>query len=348
MFTMLIVDDHKHLVESLATTIPWEQYGITRVYQAYSGQEALELVTQQPVDILITDIRMPVMSGLELIEAVRGLHHPATDCVLLTGYSDFQYAKRAVELQAVNYLLKPVRDEELLETIQRITARRREQQAAEHQVTQLKADLLEARTEAKQTLQEERNRIAYDIHDIVGHTLTTTLLQIEAAKLLIQKNEPEGMVRLTQSQELVRKSLQDIREAVRMMKWPNEHADLEEDLRSFIAEAEKAAGITVECSIELPERITDSYSRKAIYHALQEGLTNGIRHGGARAFRFRLIQLGRELIFLLWNDGTPFDSENQGFGLPAMQDRVRQAGGTLTIGPSSEPDGTLLTIHIPR
>ncbi|MFD0675660.1 MULTISPECIES: response regulator [unclassified Paenibacillus] len=357
MFSILIVDDHKHLVESMATTIPWENFEVTHVYQAYSGQQALELINRHHIHILITDIRMPVMSGLELIEQVR-TRWPAIDCILLTGYADFQYAKRAVELQAVNYLIKPVRDEELLLSISKITEqqkhRMREQaelertkEALEHQLPQLKAELLAARTHAEQSVIEERNRIVHDIHDIVGHTLTATLVQIEAARQLIIRNDEKGLYRLEQSQQLIRKSLDDIRVAVRVMKQPDEEADLESQLRRFIQEAEQTADITVNCMIDLPVPVTDPFYMKVVYHALQEGITNGIRHGNGHYFQLRLHIQDEELRFSLWNDGRPYDTTEMGFGLTGMYERVKQLGGTLLLTASADPIGTLLLIRIP-
>ncbi|MDF2961333.1 MAG: yxjM [Paenibacillus sp.] len=357
MFSILIVDDHKHLVESMATTIPWEQYEVTQVYKAYSGQQALETISRNHIHILITDIRMPVMSGLELIEEVRK-NWPFIDCILLTGFAEFQYAKRALELQAVNYLIKPVRDEELLHSIRTITGHQKQRmreeeeriqtkEAVEHQLPQLKADLLAARTHAEQSVIEERNRIVHDIHDIVGHTLTATLVQIEAARQLIVRNEQEGLQRLEQSQQLIRKSLEDIRTAVRVMKQPDESMDLESQLRRFIHEAEQTADITVNSRIDLPDPVTDSYLKKVIYHALQEGITNGIRHGNGHYFQLRLQVQDGELRFTLWNDGAPYHDAEMGFGLTGMHQRVKQLGGVLRITASTDPVGTLLNIIIP-
>jgi two-component system sensor histidine kinase ChiS len=332
MFSILIVDDHKHLVESMAMTIPWAEHGVTEVHQAYSGQEALAVIASTRIDIIVTDIRMPVMSGLELIERVRSLS-PDTDCILLTGYAEFQYAKRAVELQAVDYLIKPVRDEELLNSIRKITEKQTKRRAV--------------RQEAERAVLEERNRIAQDIHDIVGHTLTTTLIQIEAAKRLIVRNEQEGLNRLEKSQELVRQGLEDIRQTVSQIKQPGHNGDLKAELERLIVKAEQAAHITVSRHIELPGPVQPSLLCKTIYHALQEGITNGIRHGRASRFQFRLTVEDGKLLFSLWNDGIPYHDELSGFGITAMKERVEQLGGSITISPSDCPAGTKLRIVAP-
>lgn len=120
MFTLMIVDDHEHIVDSLAATLPWEDVHIQHVYRAYSGIEAMQLIEKHHVDILVTDIRMPVMNGLELIEQAKAIQ-PHMQCILLTGYAQFEYAKRAIELQAIDYLIKPVKDDELLHIVGNIT-----------------------------------------------------------------------------------------------------------------------------------------------------------------------------------------------------------------------------------
>jgi two-component system response regulator YesN len=113
---LLLVDDETYVTDSLKATIPWEALGISEVYAAASAAEALRLLERRPVDILVTDIRMPEMDGLELIERVSA-RWPNVRCLLLTGHTDFEYAKRAIRLQAFDYILKPVNDEEFMRSI---------------------------------------------------------------------------------------------------------------------------------------------------------------------------------------------------------------------------------------
>lgn len=130
MNSLLVVDDEKHYADSLADTIPWTTLGITRVLKAYSASEALALMESFPVDILMTDIHMPRMNGLELIEQARR-RLPQLKCLLLTGYADFDYARKAIELQALDYLMKPAKDEQLLESMGRIVRQLDQERAIE-------------------------------------------------------------------------------------------------------------------------------------------------------------------------------------------------------------------------
>lgn len=116
MIEILLVDDESYVTESLVKTIPWQELGVSQVYQAASPSEALTIMEEQGIDILVTDIRMPEMSGLQLIETVRE-RWPNIRYMLLTGHSDFDYAKKAIQLQALDYLLKPVNDAAFIQSL---------------------------------------------------------------------------------------------------------------------------------------------------------------------------------------------------------------------------------------
>ncbi|AWB45516.1 DNA-binding response regulator [Paenibacillus sp. CAA11] len=116
MFSILLVDDESYVTESLKQTIDWTSLEISSVYQASSALEAIDLLEAKDIHIVVTDIRMPEMTGLELIEVIAG-RWPDMRSLLLTGYSDFQYAHKAIQLQAHDYILKPVEDEEFIKSV---------------------------------------------------------------------------------------------------------------------------------------------------------------------------------------------------------------------------------------
>ncbi|RED63972.1 response regulator [Cohnella lupini] len=116
MIEILLVDDESYVTESLYMTIPWEQLNAGSVFRASSGEEALRILDEQDIDIVVTDIRMPEMDGLQLVQEVTR-RWPNIRCMLLTGHSDFEYAKRAIQLQVFDYILKPVDDEEFMTSV---------------------------------------------------------------------------------------------------------------------------------------------------------------------------------------------------------------------------------------
>ncbi|MDQ0192002.1 response regulator [Paenibacillus wynnii] len=119
MQQILLVDDEPYVVDDLSISIPWSDLQFEQVHLAYSGMEALEILQQHPIDIVITDINMPEMSGLQLIETIRR-RWKHVKIVLLTGYAEFEYAKLAIEQQASAYLLKPISNTQLVEVIEQL------------------------------------------------------------------------------------------------------------------------------------------------------------------------------------------------------------------------------------
>ncbi|MEK4249067.1 response regulator [Paenibacillus sp. FSL W7-1287] len=125
MLQLLLVDDERSVVETLAETIPWESLGIGTVHEALSGAKALEIMENNAIDIIITDIKMPGMSGIELIATIHE-RWPHVHSILLTGYADFEYAKQAITQQSFDYLLKPISDEDLIDSVTRLVNRIKE------------------------------------------------------------------------------------------------------------------------------------------------------------------------------------------------------------------------------
>ncbi|PZD95290.1 DNA-binding response regulator [Paenibacillus sambharensis] len=107
MLQILLVDDEQYVVDDLEIAFPWEEYGISRVHKAYSGSQAIQIMENFPIDILLSDIAMPGMSGLELVGYARN-SNPRIKCILLTGYSDFEYAVEALKNGVMEYLVKPL------------------------------------------------------------------------------------------------------------------------------------------------------------------------------------------------------------------------------------------------
>ena len=106
MYSVLVVDDDKRICEGLSKYIDWENNGFSKPLMAFNGQEALQILKREKIDLLVTDIRMPLMSGLELAERV-SRQYVNTSIVILSGYNDFEYAKTAMRFGIKHYLTKP-------------------------------------------------------------------------------------------------------------------------------------------------------------------------------------------------------------------------------------------------
>ena len=119
MYKLIIVDDKADIIRGIRSIGKWPDYGIEVVGSAYDGQDALQLIEQLRPEIVLTDIRMPVMDGLKLTEHIKRAY-PEIKVIILSGYDEFSYAQQAVKLGAEEYLLKPVTIEQLHEVVSRI------------------------------------------------------------------------------------------------------------------------------------------------------------------------------------------------------------------------------------
>jgi DNA-binding NarL/FixJ family response regulator len=116
---ILIVDDEKYEAVLMEKCVDWQRCGFEIVGSAQSAREALALFTKTEPDIVLCDINMPVINGLELSRRMKE-QRPDAHIIIVTGYRDFEYAKQAVEIGIEKYILKPVQAEELLKTAEKI------------------------------------------------------------------------------------------------------------------------------------------------------------------------------------------------------------------------------------
>ena len=119
-YTFLIADDESVEREGLSFLLTRRGYPI-RILEAVNGEQALEIVSREPVDVLITDIRMPFMDGLELARRIRE-RDARMKILVCTAYGEFEYAQKAISSGVTAYLLKPVQREEFYEKIDQVLA----------------------------------------------------------------------------------------------------------------------------------------------------------------------------------------------------------------------------------
>lgn len=117
----MIVDDEPFIAMGLSALIDWKEEGYEIVKIASNGKQAYDYVMENDVDLIIADIQMPVMTGLELLKAIREADKNDIVFIILSGYSDFKYAQMAMSYNCMNYILKPVREEELLKILRNIS-----------------------------------------------------------------------------------------------------------------------------------------------------------------------------------------------------------------------------------
>ncbi|WP_042200622.1 response regulator [Paenibacillus camerounensis] len=121
MYKLILAEDEEDVREGIIAQIDWEKYGFEVVEQAENGREAAEAVDRHMPDVVVTDIQMPFMNGLQLAEWIRS-RHPNTKIIILTGFDEFEYAQKAIKLQIDEYILKPFSSQELIDVLLKVRA----------------------------------------------------------------------------------------------------------------------------------------------------------------------------------------------------------------------------------
>lgn len=112
----LIVDDEKHVRDAIRLLVDWQRYRIDELYEASEGEAAIRVIKERKPEIVFTDMRMPVKDGVELL---RWIHHHSPECktIVISGHDDFDYVRNTVKYGGVDYILKPIDEEELNESL---------------------------------------------------------------------------------------------------------------------------------------------------------------------------------------------------------------------------------------
>ena len=131
--SVVIADDEERICRLITALGEWEALGMEVIGTAENGPAALKLLSEKTVDILITDIRMPGLNGIDLIEQAKSVS-PATKYIIISGYAEFTYAQQAVHMGVEDYLLKPINQGQLNEALQKISGKLLGEEAREKEL----------------------------------------------------------------------------------------------------------------------------------------------------------------------------------------------------------------------
>ncbi|MCO0598626.1 response regulator transcription factor [Peribacillus sp. FSL K6-1552] len=177
MYNVFLVDDEPFIIEGMRALVPWEDYGLKVVGEASNGSEAIKKLETCHVDILLTDIMMPIMDGLELISTLKE-RHPNTKYIVLSGYEEFEYVKKGMKLGIENYLLKPVNEQELISTLENSIEKLEKSTNNEEAYTILRDNTIWRCLNQDIDAKEWRERVELYSLEFDGQNLAVVLMQI--------------------------------------------------------------------------------------------------------------------------------------------------------------------------
>lgn len=366
---ILVVDDNSDMRRYVRRLLA-DYY---EVHAVSNGREAIAAIRSRPPDLVLTDVMMPELDGFGLLRELR--ENAATNTIpviLLSARAGEDARIEGLEAGADDYMVKPFTARELLARVsahlslsrlRRESAERERSLRAELEIrvkdrtTELQIvnqELRELSSRLQQTQDEERRRLARELHDSAGQLLVALALDIAALKTEARKLSAEGAKRLSDDAEMVDQLSTEIRTISHLLHPPLlDEVGLSSALRWYIdgfAERSK-----ISATLDLPENLQrlPGDLEIAIFRVVQECLTNIHRHARSPSCAVRVVEDENHLHVEIRDAGRGIPKDKQsaltsslgGVGLRGMQERIRQLGGTLEI--TSSTKGTLVAVTLP-
>ncbi|MEM1253486.1 MAG: response regulator [Cyanobacteria bacterium P01_H01_bin.21] len=355
---ILLVDDTLDNLRVLTALLDQRGYEVRAVT---TGSAALMGAISQPPDLILLDINMPSMNGYDVCQKLK--ENPQTrsiPVIFISAFNEVFNKVKAFTAGGVDYITKPFHVEEVFARIEnqlkiqrlqsQLTKQNKKLQAVERDLNQA---LVQSRSLndriAEMTALEERNRIARDIHDSLGHALVALNIQIEAALTLWDLDRTQAYASLKEAKQLGSSALASVRTSVADIRADALQGKLlEQALETLLQEFQQTTRIIPTTDIDLSVPFSNAINI-AVYRILQEGLTNICKHAQATVVHLNLKATARELRLLLEDDGGGFclDPEQSGFGLQGMKERAAVLGGQVDIQ-SSFGQGCRVVASFPR
>lgn len=199
---------------------------------------------------------------------------------------------------------------------------------------------------------EERNRLAREIHDGLGHYLTATTMQIQGAKALLENTDaataaPTAFAALGKAETLLQEALADVRRSVAALRvTPGNGQPLTAAIKQLVGQAQATAGLDAHFEVQGAPRLLNSQVELTLYRVAQEGLTNVCKHAQATRVEVCLWYAPGKVSLIISDNGLESGAATNGFGLLGLRERVQLQGGTVAI--NSQPrQGFRLEVEIP-
>ncbi len=350
---ILIADDHRatrRLIRSV-----FKADGIDFL-EAADGHTALEMFVTHYPHVVLLDIMMPALDGIETCARIKSLPAGSEVPILVfTGQDDGNAAERAFKAGAADFLTKPINREELRHRVRRLLYLREleaKRRAAELRLQENLAEMQALSQKILHAYEEERIRLARELHDEVGMALTTVKLELQLLKKELSAGRPELEQRLASSIEMVNNSLAIIRHKAATMRPPAlDDLGLHAVVRNMLQELGRLTGIDADLRVKGEEVKLPPEIETALYRCIQEALTNIAKHAGARTAAVELAWSPGDLSIVVADDGAGFDpaaaaAAPDRLGLQGMRERVSLLGGKMEI--SAMPGkGTTIKLSVP-
>lgn len=224
----------------------------------------------------------------------------------------------------------------LAENMQQVELIRQQNQALEQYAAQVE----------QLTLVQERNRMARDLHDSIGHHFTSVTVGLDAISYMIESQPKLAAEKVRRLADIARDGLDEVRRTIHQIAPAEEHRTLVRQLEELVLDFQAHTGTEMLLTVEGIEPYLLSHKKLAFVRCLQEGMTNAKRHGQADRMEVRLLFSETTIQLDMMNDGKTMENTVPGFGLTAMKTRLEELGGAMGIR-NLPHGGVVVTCTIP-
>lgn len=270
MPNLLLVEDEEAIMKKLMYNVQWQEHGFENVLSACNGLEALAVLEQNPVEIMVTDIQMPKMNGLELIKEIKKRNYKMK-IIVISGFAEFEYAQESIKLNVTDYLLKPFPSRKLLDVVLRAKEEAFRERAE-------KSELEGLREQLKKNLAALQEKLFLDLlnNSFIGKDIRAELKFFgleelgDQSCLVVVMEIPESQLKTSSEEEKYLLNLQFFQQTQRLF--------TDSPYRHFIINQHRNQITTVffNPDEDLPLRLQECLAQLRI--ALNQPLTFGVGH----------------------------------------------------------------------
>lgn len=357
----LFILDRQHHLELLYTLVGF--YTFVQIVRDYIWKLSLEdtkgilfLCFQLLIVSIIISVDQSFISQVYLLVLIGEVvfHHPLKVSIpfAATGYITFVLGKWIAfgfpSFQEISFIIPRITEFLVVFLFSYMVSKSvKQKQMLEEAYEKIKASSLKLE---ENVIISERRRFAREMHDTIGHSFSTSLIGLQAVIALLETNKAEAKEMLQKIRGNLDKGLQEVRQSVHYLQESHFFIDFETAVRALLNETVEQTSVIIDQDLQIEEEWMKPAQEIVIYRALQEGLNNGIRHGGADRFFLSIKTEENLLHFRLEDNGSGIEKTKveKGFGLTAMEERVKEIGGSFQMDYDNRRTGLALIIVLPR
>lgn len=327
---------------------------------AFSGLEAMDVLkANDTVDIVLTDINMPEMNGIEFLEQMKLMDHPTRKTIVISAYDDMVNIRAAMNRGAFDFITKPVSFQDLQITLEKTVTQVNLLKEAERMRSELERNIQRQHEQQREFSRElikaqedERRRIAGELHDSLGQQIL--VIRNRALMGLQDKRNEASSEHFTEIADIAAQTLDEVRSIAHNLRpYQLDRFGLTDAITAALDAIEKSSTLAIHRQLDNIDALLNDERQISFFRVFQECCTNALKHAQATELHVTIRKKDSGVFLQVEDNGVGMDLDrqapsehNRGFGLSGISERVKLLEGAVSI--QSNPGlGTSITVYIP-